>query len=123
MNQKKINDNKKFNILFSIPRRKNIVHKVTFIDFIIGFFLFYSPIYLLVYKQEGVTKIISITIFITTATIFFILYLKKSQYFKENFIEARFTIGYLFLYFMLYYVAALGLCMLFSILGIIQYHI
>lgn len=123
MSKKKSNSNKIFNLLFSIPKRNNIVHDVTFVDFIVGFFLFYAPIYLLVYKQVGITKIIAIAIFIITATVFFILYLKKSQYFKESFIEARFTMGYLFLYFILYYVVALGLCMLLSIIGVIEYQI
>ncbi len=121
--KKKYLDKELFDSLVTLPKRANIVRNINFVDFFIGILFFYGLIYPLVNKQEGVTQFVSGLIFVTTATIFFVLFLKKCKYFKENLIEWRFTISYLFFYFIIYYVVAIGLCMLLSFLGIISYQI
>lgn len=84
---------------------------------------FYCPIFLLINGQTGVTKVVSGVIFFSIGTLFLYLFIMKSRTLKADFIEWRFIMGYLFLYFILYYVIAIGICMLLSILGVISYQI
>ncbi len=121
--KKKYLDKELFDLLLTLPKRKNIVRGVGLIDFVVGVLFFYGLIYPLVSKQEGITRVVSGLIFVIVATLFFVLFLKKSKYFKENLMEWKFTIGYLFFYFIIYYVIAIGLCMFLSLLGVISYQI
>lgn len=119
----KIFDTEVFKKIINLPRLRGKVRTISFIDVLIGCFFFYCPIFLLINGQTGVTKVVSGVIFFSIGTLFLYLFIMKSRTLKADFIEWRFIMGYLFLYFILYYVIAIGICMLLSILGVISYQI